>query len=192
MLSFSAVRPDADGGMGEKLSSCIAPLMKVLMAVSAISLFLMMLVTVVDVVGRSFFNVPLEGSMEWCELLMLMVALCLAFLALTVLITMVKDWQVARVQNLPVHAVLAFCFGLLLCAAPFILAGTRLGLSPGVLGAAIMFFLFVLILTGMLIGMAMMVAGLEGLLIFMPSLPIPSYKSTKMSRFRTLGTIVTC
>ena len=64
-----------------RTQSTLQPVFKFLLGISGVAVFAIMIVTTVDVVGRSFFHMPLEGGMEVNELIMLFVGFT-AFIAI--------------------------------------------------------------------------------------------------------------
>jgi len=61
-------------GFGEKLGSGIDNISRGISWLSTTGVFLVFLVVVVDVIGRYFFNRPIKGSNDICELLLIPVA----------------------------------------------------------------------------------------------------------------------
>ncbi|PML81872.1 TRAP transporter small permease [Enterovibrio norvegicus] len=90
-----------------------------LAAITALSLFAMLLVTVIDVVGRYFFSVPLAGSVEMVEILLALVVFS-AFPLITwseehICVDLLDDWfpeGVARVRQVLLSLGCAFALGL--------------------------------------------------------------------------------
>ena len=218
-----------------------------LMMISCVIVFLIMILTVADVAGRFFLNLPVKGSMEILEILMVlsifptfawiehqdshlrvdlltcrmspggqavmdvfakmtslvflytltwelwvqslskyhngeatlilqlplypffMVAtLSLLLLSVFSMLTLWRSARKAIAHRALFGTVGAAVFAFAMWVIPFILAGSRLGLSKGAFGGIVMLYLFLLILFGLPIGIAMIVAGLQGILLFMP------------------------
>ncbi len=99
-------------------------------------------------------------------------ALCLLLLAFYTLLDLLKSIDCCRTMGKTWAIAPALLLAVAVCAIPFIMAGTRMGFSRGAFGGIIMGYMFILILGGMPIGVAMLVSGLQGLIMFMPSLDI--------------------
>ncbi len=222
-----------------------------LMEISGAAIFALMLLTVADVTLRSLVNMPVKGSMELVEILMILAAfpafvwvqhrdghinvdlltgmlskgwqavaalfcrvtgtvfiailsyellnqtvlkfqdaeatlllhipiwpfvglaaVCLLLLAVYTLLDLFDSVKACLGYNKPLAMLCAILLATILCLTPFLAAGTRLGMERGPFAGFIMAYMFTLILAGMPIGISMLVAGLQGLILFMPSLDI--------------------
>ncbi len=235
----------------DKLSQKCKRITSPMMTFSCIVVFLIMILTVADVSGRFLLNMPVKGSMEIMEILMVLAmfpvfvwiehqdshlrvdlltgymnpgwqavmdvfgkmtsvvflfvlswelwqqaltkyhhaentliwhlpifpflmvaALSLLLLSLFSVLNLGYSFKKALTHRMIFPTILASTMAVALWILPFALAGSRLGLSKNAFGAFAMLYLFILILSGLPIGLSMIVAGLQGLMLFMPKLTL--------------------
>ncbi len=99
-------------------------------------------------------------------------ALCLLLLALFSVLTLACSFKKALSHRKIFPTIVASALAAVLWILPFAMVGSRLGLSKNAFGAFAMLYLFILILSGLPIGISMVVAGLQGLILFMPKLTL--------------------
>ena len=235
----------------DKLSQKCKRITSPMMTFSCIVVFLIMILTVADVSGRFLLNMPVKGSMEIMEILMVLAlfpvfvwiehqdshlrvdlltgymnpdwqavmdvfgkmtsvvfmiviswelweqaivkfhhaentliwhlpiflfymfaAACLFLLAIFSVLTLACSFRKAITNRMFFSTTIAVVLAVVLWILPFALAGSKLGLSKNVFGAFVMLYLFLLILSGLPIGQSMIVAGLQGLMLFAPKLTL--------------------
>ncbi|MBO4318736.1 MAG: TRAP transporter large permease subunit [Mailhella sp.] len=93
------------------------------------------------------------------------VAVCMVILGICMLLNLLSYWHEASVLKNTGGAAIAFAIGIAMFSVTYAACGHDVGLSPGAIGGLDMLLLFLLIICGMPIGCAMIIAGTQGLLM---------------------------
>jgi tripartite ATP-independent transporter DctM subunit len=99
-------------------------------------------------------------------------SVCLLLFAITLLFITIQRIRMAKEEGSGARALAALAIALLIGLAPIYFGGALAPYNKVALGCLGMLWLFTLILLGMPIGLAMLVAGFQGILLTMPNLKI--------------------
>ncbi len=111
---------------------------------------------------------PLMGITIWYFYAFMLI--CLLVLICAFINTCMVNIAALIKQKQLILLVMALLCAACLFAVPMLMAGSTLGIGKGALGGLLMLFLFALLLTSMPIGLAMLITGMVGIILVLPSM----------------------